>query len=148
MAHLPSSYLVPSLYIVAHFSSTYMYVLRSERVNEWKRPCLARACSTSARLRNYISRPSRSATETSSRIHKFPPRIRGTLRHGIPEIFSPKIFQKFVPHRRDVTSVFFHSPAGDRFTASDTVSSSNLVARPRVCCADVGDEDKYSTCFQ
>lgn len=44
-----------------------------------------------------ISRLSRSPTETSSRIHKFLGRIRGILQQRIPEIFSPKIFQKFVP---------------------------------------------------
>lgn len=44
-----------------------------------------------------ISRLSRSPTETSSRIHKFLRRIRGILQQRIPEILSPKIFQKFVP---------------------------------------------------
>lgn len=61
-----------------------------------------------------ISRLSRSPTETSSRIHKFLGRIRGILQQQIPEIFSPKIFQIFVPYVRllfsfTTSSRFFYS---------------------------------------
>lgn len=82
-------------------------------------------CTTSILIRPFVSRlshpllrfavviislaPLRSATETSSRIHKFPARIRGTLHRRIPEIFLPKISQKFVVDFRFVDT--FQHPA-------------------------------------
>lgn len=84
-------------------------------------------CTTSILIRPFVSRlshpllrfavviislaPLRSATETSSRIHKFPARIRGTLHRRIPEIFLPKISQKFVVDFRFVDTFQHPLPA-------------------------------------